>query len=94
MEKKMNIATLFGRLFKSVREYTKPSILSPVFVMGEVIMKGRTVFVIAHRLSTIRDADKILVLEKGRITESGSNAELLALHGTYWRLNTGALELA
>ena len=58
------------------------------------LMKGRTVFVIAHRLSTIRDADKILVLEKGRITESGSNAELLALHGTYWRLNTGALELA
>jgi len=39
MEKKMNIATLFGRLFKSVREYTKPSILSPVFVMGEVIME-------------------------------------------------------
>jgi ATP-binding cassette subfamily B multidrug efflux pump len=58
------------------------------------LMRGRTVFVIAHRLSTIRDADKILVLEKGRITESGSNAELLALHGTYWRLNTGALELA
>ena len=58
------------------------------------LMKGRTVFVIAHRLSTIRDANKILVLEKGRITESGSNAELLALHGTYWRLNTGALELA
>lgn len=58
------------------------------------LMKGRTVFVIAHRLSTIRDADKILVLEKGRITESGSNTELLALHDTYWRLNTGALELA
>ena len=51
MEKKMNIATLFGRLFKSVREYTKPSILSPVFVMGEVIMISQQVNSIAMAMA-------------------------------------------
>ncbi len=41
------------------------------------LMKGRTTFVIAHRLSTIRRADQILVVEKGRIVERGTHAELL-----------------
>ncbi|WP_434632807.1 peptidase domain-containing ABC transporter [Chromobacterium sp. CV08] len=50
------------------------------------IAQGRTVIVIAHRLSTVRDCDRIIVLEKGQITESGSHAELLALEGTYRRL--------
>ena len=57
------------------------------------LMKGRTVFVIAHRLSTIMNADCIMVLDKGRIIERGSHAELIAQKGTYYQLYTGAFEL-
>ncbi len=47
----------------------------------EVLMKGRTSIIIAHRLSTIREADKILVVDEGRVAESGTHAELLQRKG-------------
>jgi subfamily B ATP-binding cassette protein MsbA len=50
------------------------------------LMKGRTVLVIAHRLSTVRDADLIVVLESGRVVESGTHAELVARQGRYTQL--------
>jgi ATP-binding cassette subfamily B protein len=58
----------------------------------ELVGQGRTVVVIAHRLSTVRHADRIHVLERGRVVESGTHDELLAERGLYaalWRIQTG-----
>ena len=50
------------------------------------LRRDRTSFIIAHRLSTIRDADLIVVVDKGRIVERGSHAELLEHRGAYWAM--------
>jgi ATP-binding cassette subfamily B protein len=52
----------------------------------ERMVEGRTSMVIAHRLSTIQRADRILVMHKGRLRESGTHQELLAVRGIYWKL--------
>jgi ATP-binding cassette subfamily B protein len=52
----------------------------------KVVMRGRTTMAIAHRLSTIQDMDRILVLHKGELRESGTHQELLAARGIYHRL--------
>src|SRR5690606_10620526 len=52
------------------------------------LMKNRTTFVIAHRLSTIRQADQILVIEAGKIVESGRHDELIQQKGRYFELYT------
>ena len=58
------------------------------------LMRGRTVFVIAHRLSTVRNADAIMVLEKGEIIERGNHEQLIAAKGRYYQLYTGMFELS
>ena len=58
---------------------------------------GKTVFYISHRLSTTRDADRIIMLEKGRIVECGTHSELLSLNGKYaemWRVQAGRYNAA
>jgi ATP-binding cassette subfamily B multidrug efflux pump len=50
------------------------------------LLKGRTSFVIAHRLSTVVNADRIVVIQDGRIIEQGNHTELLAKKGTYYDL--------
>jgi ATP-binding cassette subfamily B protein len=50
------------------------------------LMKDRTSLIIAHRLSTIRDADKIVVMDQGRVVETGNHDELLAKQGKYYEL--------
>lgn len=55
--------------------------------------KGRTVVVVAHRLSTVKNADQIVVIEKGEIIETGTHKELTKLRGGYYELVKNQLEL-
>jgi len=55
--------------------------------------KGRTVVVVAHRLSTVKNADQIVVLEKGKIVEKGTHRELAKKKGAYYELVKNQLEL-
>ena len=55
--------------------------------------EGKTVIVVAHRLSTVRNADKIVVLDGGRIVETGTHETLIAKRGAYFNLVKNQLEL-
>ena len=56
------------------------------------MLTGRTSFIIAHRLSTVRTADRILVIDDGRIKEMGSHSELLRKKGAYYNLYTNQFQ--
>ena len=60
----------------------------------EKYCKGKTVLVVAHRLSTVRNADKIIVMDHGRIVESGNHSELISQRGYYFKLIKNQLELS
>jgi ATP-binding cassette subfamily B protein len=55
--------------------------------------KGKTVIVVAHRLSTVKNADRIVVIDKGKIIEAGKHQELIASRGAYYNLVKNQLEL-
>lgn len=59
----------------------------------DAMMQGRTTFIVAHRLSTIKNADMILVMDKGRILEQGGHHELLKKHGYYYKLYNSQFNL-
>jgi len=62
-------------------------------ISGRSSKEARTIFVIAHRLSTIRNADNILVIDRGNLVEQGTHTELIASHGLYSHLAQQQLDL-
>lgn len=73
--------------FSAVDTHTEEEILKNL----REFMKGRTSIIISHRVSTVQDADRIIILDKGRIAESGTHDELLALNGIYADIYTKQL---
>jgi ATP-binding cassette subfamily B protein len=59
----------------------------------EKFFEGKTVIIVAHRLSTVKNADNIVVLDKGEIVETGTHRDLTALKGEYYKLVKNQLEL-
>lgn len=59
----------------------------------EKFYEGRTVVVVAHRLSTVKNADQIIVMEKGKIVETGNHTSLIKNKGVYYNLVKNQLEL-
>ena len=80
---------LFDEATSSLDANTERTIMENL----QEFFRGRTVVVIAHRLSTVRNADQIVVLDRGRIIEHGTHAELAALRGAYYTLVKNQLEL-
>ena len=65
----------------------------PIFIGQQYFYKGRTVVVVAHRLSTVRNADCIIVIDRGKVVETGDHASLIARRGAYYNLVRNQLEL-
>lgn len=70
---------LFDDCLSAVDTHTEDRIIREL----RQLMKGKTSIIIAHRISTVKDADQIIYLDQGKITEQGTHAELLALNGAY-----------
>ena len=82
-------STLFHRRAPRTTLPVPPPSLTGSLILDALdrLMVGRTTFVIAHRLSTVRRADVILVMDSGRLVESGTHAELMERHGLYRQLH-------
>ena len=88
----ISIARAFARapeliLFDEATSYIDTQTELKIQEALEVLMKGRTSIIVAHRLSTVRQADRIIVINHGRIVEAGSHERLMANKGFYYRLH-------
>ena len=88
----ISIARAFARnpqliLFDEATSYIDSQTEQWIQEALEKLMKNRTAMIIAHRLSTVRHVDRIIVLNRGRIIETGSHAELMGRQGFYYRLS-------